>query len=231
MKDRGLLSAALAAAALCTLTGCGHTALKAYPRPERFNNFLELVVGEPAPDFQLRDINGNAWRLDDQKGKVVVLQFASATSPAFVESLDGFQREVLAKHLANPDVIFVYVFSTEAHPELLTGAEREAAESNSYQHTLEAARRYYYTLKFSDRGNYAVDGLIPAATNVALLADTVDGAVGLTYGYGRGGTTNPAFLIDADGKLAAKALNVADFLSPTGFLAGNLPVMIGLRVR
>ncbi len=32
-------------------------------------------VGAPAPDFTLKDGNGNDWRLGDQRGKVVVLLF------------------------------------------------------------------------------------------------------------------------------------------------------------
>ena len=34
-----------------------------------------LSVNEPAPDFTLRDGNGDHWRLSDQRGKVVVLLF------------------------------------------------------------------------------------------------------------------------------------------------------------
>ena len=34
-----------------------------------------LSVNEPAPDFTLKDGNGDAWRLSDQRGKVVVLLF------------------------------------------------------------------------------------------------------------------------------------------------------------
>jgi peroxiredoxin Q/BCP len=34
-----------------------------------------LSVNEPAPDFTLKDGNGNEWRLSDQRGKVVVLLF------------------------------------------------------------------------------------------------------------------------------------------------------------
>jgi peroxiredoxin Q/BCP len=34
-----------------------------------------LSVNEPAPDFTLKDGNGNDWRLSDQRGKVVVLLF------------------------------------------------------------------------------------------------------------------------------------------------------------
>ena len=34
-----------------------------------------LSVNEPAPDFTLKDGNGEDWRLSDQRGKVVVLLF------------------------------------------------------------------------------------------------------------------------------------------------------------
>src|SRR5215216_2574893 len=34
-----------------------------------------LSVNQPAPDFTLKDGNGDDWRLSDQRGKVVVLLF------------------------------------------------------------------------------------------------------------------------------------------------------------
>jgi thioredoxin-dependent peroxiredoxin len=35
----------------------------------------KATLNEPAPDFTLRDGNGDAWRLSDHRGKVVVLLF------------------------------------------------------------------------------------------------------------------------------------------------------------
>src|SRR5918995_1714816 len=35
----------------------------------------KLTINEPAPDFTLKDGNGNSWKLSDQRGKVVVLLF------------------------------------------------------------------------------------------------------------------------------------------------------------
>jgi peroxiredoxin Q/BCP len=35
----------------------------------------KLNLNEPAPDFTLKDGNGNEWRLADQRGKAVVLLF------------------------------------------------------------------------------------------------------------------------------------------------------------
>ena len=36
---------------------------------------MKLTVGTPAPDFRLKDGNGDDWRLSDHRGKVVVLLF------------------------------------------------------------------------------------------------------------------------------------------------------------
>jgi peroxiredoxin len=37
------------------------------------NTFRQAKVGQPAPDFTLRDVNGTAWRLSDFKGKSTVV--------------------------------------------------------------------------------------------------------------------------------------------------------------
>lgn len=34
-----------------------------------------VEIGLPAPDFELKDINGKKWRLEDLKGKIVILNF------------------------------------------------------------------------------------------------------------------------------------------------------------
>jgi len=229
MRKHAPACAVLAAAAL--LAGCSCPRLKSYTRPEHFRNFLELAAGEPVPDFQVRDINGDVWRLSDHFGKTIVLQFVSSTSPAFVASLNDFQREVLSRYQAKENVTFVYVFTTEAHPELLSAGRRAELEQDEYQFRRAAARRYYYSLRFKDGKLYNLSGLIPAATNVVLLIDEPGGTVGTLYGYGRGGTTNPTFLIGEKGLLEAKALSASDFLSGSGYLAGNLPVRIQAEAR
>jgi len=35
----------------------------------------KTILNEPAPDFSLKDGDGNEWKLSDQRGKVVVLLF------------------------------------------------------------------------------------------------------------------------------------------------------------
>src|ERR1051326_8155393 len=40
-------------------------------------------IGDPAPDFELADLDGNWLRLSDLRGRPVVLEFGSYTCPIF----------------------------------------------------------------------------------------------------------------------------------------------------
>jgi len=35
----------------------------------------QMEIGKPAPDFVLQDVSGKSWKLFDQKGKIVFLNF------------------------------------------------------------------------------------------------------------------------------------------------------------
>ena len=211
--------------------GCHTAKIKNYERPPQFRNFLELTLGQSAPDFELKDVAGKPWRLSEHRGKLIVLQFVSATSPPFVQSMDDFRREVLSRYLLSPDVLFVYVFGQEAHPELLTSDARDQLEEGEYMQRLDAAKSYYYRLRFRAKDTYEMSGLIPAAENVVLLVDEIANPVAPTYGYGRGGAINPSFLIDQSGMLASKALYSGEYLASTNYRAGNLSTMIQSRLK
>jgi peroxiredoxin len=51
-----------------------------------------LPVGSPAPDFALRDTQGNEVRLADRRGKVVVLDFWCTWSPPCAKTLPQVQK-------------------------------------------------------------------------------------------------------------------------------------------
>ena len=220
-----------AAAALVPVLGCGYPRIETCARPAQFQSFLHLVIGQPAPDFQLEGIDGKPWRLSEQRGKLVFVQFGSSTSPSFVQSLDDFRREVLSRYLLNPQVVFAYVFADEAHPELLSVAERKQYRQNPHQFRAQSARQYYYQLQFRNDGRYLLSGFIPSAENVVILIDDAANSAARAYGYGRGGTTNPAFFVDQNGILLAKALYTNEFLAPSNYKAGNLPVMLQTRIK
>nr|WP_290666949.1 redoxin domain-containing protein [Ardenticatena sp.] len=54
---------------------------------------MAVGVNQPAPDFELQDLQGKVYRLSDYKGKIVVLIFWAATcdvSRRYVPYLNGF---------------------------------------------------------------------------------------------------------------------------------------------
>src|SRR5262249_14378676 len=64
-----------------------------------------------APDFELRDRDGKPWRLKDQRGKVVVMNFWTMTCQPCVEELPSFlELADLARH---PEAVAGVAVSTD----------------------------------------------------------------------------------------------------------------------
>lgn len=65
-------------------------------------------VGLPAPDFELKDINGKKWKLDDLKGKIVILNFWASWCNDCREEKKSIQA-YLSKNGIPDDLVFVTV--------------------------------------------------------------------------------------------------------------------------
>jgi len=87
------------AAILVVTPGCARTEKK-------------LKVGDPAPDFEVRDLSGNTFRLSDHRGKPVILRFWStdckycrADTPIFNRYFDNYRDKglVVLYVSRNPD--------------------------------------------------------------------------------------------------------------------------------
>jgi len=50
-------------------------ALPALPAEDKPKEKVKIAVGKPAPEIEGEDIEGNAFKLSDYRGKVVVLDF------------------------------------------------------------------------------------------------------------------------------------------------------------
>jgi peroxiredoxin len=63
---------------------------------------LGASLGKPAPDFSLKSADGQTWKLSDQKGKVVVLEWFNEGCP-FVkkhytsQNMQNLQKQYTAK--------------------------------------------------------------------------------------------------------------------------------------
>ncbi|HWR14425.1 MAG TPA: deiodinase-like protein [Terriglobales bacterium] len=136
--------------------------------------------GERAPDFELRSIEGDKFRLSDFAGeKNVVLTFGSATCP-FTASSIRRMNNLYEEYQDNDDVEFLFVYIREAHP----GEKLPAHQSMDDK--LEAAE----TLRDEEHIEFTI------------LLDELDGKVHKKYGK----MPNPTYIIDKSGRVAFRSL-------------------------
>ncbi len=66
----------------------------------------ELTLGRPAPDFTLKDINGEIVSLKDFRGKVVLLDFWATWCGPCIHELPNL-KAIYDKHKDNPDFVLI----------------------------------------------------------------------------------------------------------------------------
>ncbi len=85
----------------------------------------EAVVGEKAPSFTLRDLDGNEHSLADSLGKVVVLEWINPKCPFSRRHAE--QKTMIRLHDQHPDVVWLAINSTNPnHEDHLSPAEHQA---------------------------------------------------------------------------------------------------------
>lgn len=132
-----------------------------------------VVPGDVAPDFELRDTRGRAWRLSDLRGKPVVLITGSATCPLTHGSVYGLEET----HRQFGDrAHWFYLYVREAHP-----GERLPRHA-----TYEQKREQAEFFRQADQVPWPI------------LVDDLAGAVAHAYTT----LPNAQFLIDAEGTVA-----------------------------
>src|SRR3954469_1532188 len=136
--------------------------------------------GEKAPDFQLRDLDGNKVTLSDFEGeKNVVLTFGSATCPFTASSIRRL-NDLREDYKKNDDVEFLFVYIREAHPgEKLPGHK-----------------------SLEDKARAAENFRDDEDVEMSILVDEVNGKVHRKYGK----MPNPTYLIDKSGRVAFRSL-------------------------
>ena len=71
-----------------------------------------LEVGKPAPEFALTDLEGNAVKLSDHKGKVVILEWFNPGCPYVVYAHEeGPLKAMAQKYDAREDMVWLAINS------------------------------------------------------------------------------------------------------------------------
>ena len=128
--------------------------------------------GQPAPDFELEDLDGHPVRLSSLRGAPVVLEFGSYSCPIFSDRVPEMER--LARE--HREAEFVVIAVREAHPGEIAGPDRSEAQKR------QAATRL----------------ALEEGIRRRVLVDHLDGTVHHAYG----GAWNPVYVIDARGLVA-----------------------------
>lgn len=173
-------------------------------------DFRDVPVGARAVDFALYDVRGQLHRLSElNQDAIVVLQFASASSPHYVRSLHDVNA--VMRDYGRDDVRFVTVYTAEANPGFLPPEERPRTWQE--RRRLAARLRYAYTYR-DDGRRWSVDGTkLPNFPNRITLVDEMPDVVAGIYGYDPKQADNPCFIIDSQGTIRATApQTTTDFL-------------------
>jgi thiol-disulfide isomerase/thioredoxin len=143
-------------------------------------------VGERAPDFVLKDVEGREYRLSDRMGQTpVVLEFGSYTCPYCIATLEPMKS--LARKY-DGKVEFVIVYCKEAHPGMkmksMTGQGDLPIleQTNNRQERVERAARFGREMKIPQRilvdedGENSIQEMYSDLPNQTIVVD-VNGVV------------------------------------------------------
>ncbi len=97
----------------------------------------EAIIGKPAPEFTLSDLDGEQVKLSDLKGKTVVLEWFNPGCPYVKYAHAGGPLESLAEERANDEIVWLAINSS-APGKQGHGIEvnKSAAESWSMNHPI-----------------------------------------------------------------------------------------------
>ena len=167
----------------------------------------EVPVNEPVADFSLRSIQGDFLTLADFRGKIVVLQFGSSTSPEYLANIEPMGEVML--DFSQRNVVFLTVYSRELNPDRVEGLSPDV----NFDDRLQLAGRQSYA---TSTGAEVTKPALPNRYLHYILVDELPSVVGGWYGYGPGEAPNPVFIIDETGTIRAKNREcAADFVRET----------------
>ena len=91
---------------------------------------LSELVNLPAPQLTLKDLKGNSVRLNDYKGKIVILDFWATWCSWCIKSFPAMQQAI-DKYAHDENIVFLFIDIGEDYNRV-EGKIRKIMESNNY---------------------------------------------------------------------------------------------------
>ncbi len=70
-------------------------------------------VNQQMPDFSVKDLNGNNFKISDQKGKIVLIYFWATWCPYCKTELKFIEKEIWQKYKDSQNFVFLAVAREE----------------------------------------------------------------------------------------------------------------------
>jgi hypothetical protein len=151
-------------------------------------------VGDVAPPFSVKALDGSPVSLESHRGKTLVLQFGSLSCPVYRGHIDAM-KELVGR--APKDTAFLLVYTTEAHPKGSASpySNREWVPLKNEQEGVLPAQ----PATFEARCALAREARARFGEKMPVAVDGMDNAAWKAYGA----RANSAFVIGPEGRIVA----------------------------
>ncbi len=107
----------------------------------------KLAVGQPAPDFELKDVEGKTVKLSDFKGKTVYIDFWASWCGPCIQEIPA-AKELKDKYKKKKNLVFLYISVDQEKDDWLAALKKHKLKGNHLINNEESNPAQAYGVRF-----------------------------------------------------------------------------------